>query len=58
MQVRYSEHETCLKPANENAKIWRYMDFTKFVSLLEKKALFFCRADKLGDPFEGVIFAS
>ena len=35
--------------------MWRYMDFTKFVSLLEKKALFFCRADKLGDPFEGSI---
>lgn len=44
---------TCQKPANENAKIWRYMDFTKFVSLLDKKALFFCRSDKLGDPFEG-----
>jgi len=29
------------------------MDFTKFVSLLEKKALFFPRIDKLGDPFEG-----
>ena len=29
------------------------MDFTKFVSLLDKSALFFSRADKLGDPFEG-----
>jgi hypothetical protein len=29
------------------------MDFAKFVSLLDKKALFFCRSDKLGDPFEG-----
>lgn len=26
---------------------------TKFVDLLEKQALFFPRADKLGDPFEG-----
>ena len=33
--------------------LWRYMDFVKFVSLLEKSALFFARADKLGDPFEG-----
>ena len=33
--------------------LWRYMDFAKFVSLLEKRALFFARADKLGDPFEG-----
>ena len=29
------------------------MDFTKFASLLDKRALFFARADKLGDPFEG-----
>ena len=29
------------------------MDFSKFVSLLDKSALFFSRADKLGDPFEG-----
>jgi hypothetical protein len=29
------------------------MDFTKFVSLLERNALFFSRADLLGDPFEG-----
>lgn len=29
------------------------MDFTKFVSLLAKRALYFARADKLGDPFEG-----
>ncbi|MFB3888218.1 MAG: DUF2971 domain-containing protein [Candidatus Bathyarchaeia archaeon] len=29
------------------------MTFTKFLSLLEKRALFFCRADKIGDPFEG-----
>ena len=40
-------------PKDENVKIWRYMDFTKFVSLLDKSALFFTRADKLGDPFEG-----
>ena len=36
-----------------NSVIWRYMDFAQLVSLLDKEALFFCRADKLGDPFEG-----
>lgn len=41
------------KPKTENATIWRYMDFTKFVDLLDKKSLFFSRTDKLGDPFEG-----
>lgn len=40
-------------PATEHAKIWRYIDFTKFVSLLDRRALFFVRADKLGDLFEG-----
>lgn len=49
----YKEHPVFEKPEDENAKIWRYMDFTKFVSLLDKSALFFSRADKLGDPFEG-----
>jgi len=35
--------------------VWRYMDFTKFVDLLANNALFFCRSDKLGDPFEGSV---
>ena len=36
-----------------DAVLWRFMSFTKFVSLLARNALFFARADKLGDPFEG-----
>ena len=44
-----------LNPPPDDAVLWRYMDFTKFVSLLEKSALFFCRPDLLGDPFEGSI---
>lgn len=48
----YKEHPS-FNPPPDNAVLWRYMDFTKFVSLLDKSALFFVRADKLGDPFEG-----
>ena len=48
----YKEHPV-FNPPSSDAILWRYMDFTKFVSLLEKQALFFPRADKLGDPFEG-----
>ena len=48
----YKEHND-FKPSPNSAVLWRYMDFTKFVSLLEKQALFFARADKLEDPFEG-----
>ena len=48
----YREHES-FSPPPPDATLWRYVDFTKFVSLLEQSALFFSRADKLGDPFEG-----
>jgi len=40
-------------PEKGDAIIRRYMDFAKFVSLLDEQALFFVRADKLGDSFEG-----
>lgn len=44
-----------LIPLENNSIIWRYMDLEKFESLLKDKALFFCRADKFSDPFEGSI---
>jgi len=50
-----TDHPVFQQPENSHERIWRYMDFTKFVSLLHTKGLFFCRADKLGDPFEGSI---
>ncbi|EGQ9396001.1 TPA: hypothetical protein ACMDQA_003680 [Vibrio cholerae] len=37
----------------ENLTIWRYLDFTKYVSLLESQSLFFARLDTMEDPFEG-----
>jgi hypothetical protein len=42
-----------MPPANLDVPVWRYMDFTKFVSLLENKGLFFPMVSKLQDPFEG-----
>ena len=48
----YSDHSQ-LWPPPDDAVLWRYMDFTRFVSLLDTGALFFCRPDLLGDPFEG-----
>ena len=48
----YQAHPSFKSLPNE-AVLWRYLDFTKFVSMLDKSALFFTRADKLGDPFEG-----
>jgi len=50
----YEDHPAFEKPEDKNAKIWRYMDFTKFVSLLDTNALFFSRLDCLSsDPYEG-----
>ncbi len=46
-------HEAFGFPENTDSKVWRYMDFTKFVAMLETNSLYFCRADRLGDPFEG-----
>lgn len=38
---------------NEEDKLWRYMDFVKLLALLQRRSLYFCRVDKLGDQFEG-----
>ena len=43
------------QPESMNSRIWRYMDFAKFVSMLETQCLFFSRLDCLGDPFEGTV---
>lgn len=40
----------------ENAKLWRYMDFTKLVSMISTQELYFCRADRFRDKFEGKLF--
>lgn len=44
-----------LIPLEDNAVLWRYMDLSRFESLLTQKSLFFCRADKFNDSFEGSI---
>ncbi len=49
----YKTNPDFLNPSDGNVKIWRYMDITKYLSLLERRSLFFSRADCLGDPFEG-----
>jgi hypothetical protein len=41
------------RPPKPSTKFWRYMDFTKFVSMLEKDKLFFAFADRMNDAFEG-----
>lgn len=52
--MAYQSHPL-LVPLPDDTVMWRYMNFTKLLSLMEKKTLYFCRADLLGDPFEGSI---
>lgn len=47
------EHFEVFKKPSSATKIWRYTDFTKFVSLLSKRSLYFARMDLLDDKFEG-----
>ncbi len=49
----YRPHRECVAPDDPNIPIWRYLDFAKFVDMLERKRLHFARLDQLGDPFEG-----
>lgn len=53
----YKPNDAMKVPSEIDCPIWRYMDFTKFVSLLHKRALFFPSLARLAqtDPFEGVV---
>ena len=53
----YQEHPSCDTPKDLTQKIWRYMDFTKFVSILEESALYFSGLSELSefDRFEGFL---
>lgn len=48
-----TEHESFRLPSNKDIPIWRYMDLAKYLSILDRRCLFFARATTLGDPFEG-----
>jgi hypothetical protein len=51
----YQPHPSFIEPQNRNARLWRYMDLARFLSILEKRALFFPSIATLAeiDPFEG-----
>src|SRR5262249_13701274 len=48
-----NDHPAFPQPAEPHSRIWRYMNLGKFVWMLHRRALFFARADKLGDSYEG-----
>jgi hypothetical protein len=47
-----NRYDVFLQPSND-CTLWRYLDFTKFVSLLQTRKLAFSRSDLFEDPFEG-----
>lgn len=51
----YVEHRAFGKPVDEHAKVWRYMDLAKFISLLDSQGVYFTRIDRFQDKFEGAI---
>ncbi len=50
--MAYQEHHEFEVPEDTGVRIWRYMNFTKFVSMLDSSSLWFSRVDQLDDPFE------
>lgn len=57
MYGHYTENSALLPPSDIGSPIWRYLTFTKFVSLIAQKSLFFSNISALkdDDPFEGTI---
>lgn len=51
IRYRFSPREYTIP--NDNACLWRYMDFAKYVSLLLNKEIFFSRSDMFEDKYEG-----
>ncbi|VTX90103.1 Uncharacterised protein [Neisseria subflava] len=49
----YSFTERHYKIPNFESTLWRYMDFSKYMSLLTTRSLYFARADTFEDPYEG-----
>ena len=49
----YKSHLDLDYEISDEVILWRYMDFTKFVDPLAKRALYFARLNTLGDAFEG-----
>jgi hypothetical protein len=50
--VPYEFHPDLVTPPRKTV-LWRYMDFAKFVDMIEGRTLWFARIDQLQDPLEG-----
>ena len=50
----YVKHSQLALNYSDSTRVWRYMNFRKFQSIISQRALFFCRADRFDDKWEGV----
>jgi hypothetical protein len=50
----YQEHLSFRLPPLK-AKLWRYMDLTRLIAILQTRPLFFPRVDRLEDRWEGSV---
>ena len=48
----FISHPQLTEP-DDNQKLWRYMDFSKFLAILETKSLHMAALTSFSDPFEG-----
>src|SRR5262245_880889 len=49
------KHPAFPQPESPDIAVWRYMDLSKFIWLLQHQELYFSRLDHLQDPFEGSV---
>lgn len=52
MGVVDDDHKVFERPAPQ-ARLWRYLDLSKYLSLLATQSIWFSAANRLGDAFEG-----
>ncbi|MES2224693.1 MAG: DUF2971 domain-containing protein [Patescibacteria group bacterium] len=50
--MMYEPHPS-FKDLPDETRIWRYMDFAKFFSMMDRQSLFFARPSSFLDPWEG-----
>jgi len=53
MIFMYEEHPIFIAPEDPDVKIWRYMSLSKLISMISSESLFFTRADRFEDKYEG-----
>lgn len=55
MDTLFPDQEWTPPQPASNDDLWRYIDFTQFVSILENETLWFAQAAEFFDPYEGAL---